>query len=128
MRCRECKGQLEPVFRGGNFCFNFCRICKMAYTKEGVPETKSSGLKSSFDPLTLSRSIIKKTHAGAAPVTRTAMEVFLMDGLWDCYLQGLKDGILLSYSQDVEQGQPLSDGGKPDGSLRQPSNDPKQNQ
>jgi hypothetical protein len=68
----------------------------------------SAELTSGFDPLKRARGIIEKTNAEAAPVTRTALEVFLMAGLWDCYLQGLKDGVLLAYSQDMRPGEPLS--------------------
>ena len=69
-------------------------------------------LSSRFSPLSQARAIIQKTHADAAPVAKTAMEVFLMSGLWESYLQGLKDGVLLAYSQDVEQGNPLTMEGK----------------
>jgi len=115
MRCRKCQGQLEPILRAGKFCFNFCRVCVLTYDERGVPVINTGQLASGFNPLAVARGMIKGTAAGATPVTRTALEVFLMDGLWECYLQGLKDGVLLAYSQDVEKGRPLTTEGEPNG-------------
>jgi len=117
MRCRKCQGQLEPILRGGKFCFNFCRVCVLTYDERGVPVLNTGQLASGFNPLGVARGIIGKTSAGATPVGRTALEVFLMDGLWECYLQGLKDGVLLAYSQDAQKGEPLTTEGKPNGSV-----------
>lgn len=127
MRCQRCNGQLEPIIRAGQFCFNLCRVCKLRYSKEGYLETTSAELTSGFDPLKRARDIIGKTNAGASPVARTALEVFLMDGLWECYLQGLKDGVLLSYSQDVQPGGPMN-GDSADGPLPDASGHPKTDQ
>jgi hypothetical protein len=123
MRCQKCKGQLEPVTRAGTFCFHLCRVCKLRYSREGYLETTTAELVSGFDPLKQSRGIISKIHPGATPVARTALEMLLMNGLWDCYLQGLKDGVLMAYSQDVEQGKPLH--GDKDGPLSDASGHPK---
>lgn len=125
LRCRKCSGQLEPIIRGTQFCFNFCRVCKLTYNAQGVPEVSNKQLSSRFNPLSTARSIIGKTNSGVTPLARTALEVFLMEGLWDCYLNGLKDGVLLAYSQDVEKGEPLMHG-EPNGPLYSPTGTPKQ--
>ena len=117
VRCRKCQGQLEPIIRGEKFVFNFCRPCKLTYSKEGYLEVSTGQLSSRFNPLSSARDIIGKTNAGATSVTRTALEVFLMNGLWESYFQGLKDGVLLAYSQDVEEGEPLTTEGESNGSV-----------
>ena len=120
-RCTQCQGSLEPIIRAGQFCFHFCRACKLRYTKEGALEMDNSQLSSRFNPLATARGIISKTNSGATPVARTALEVLLMSGLWECYLQGLKDGVLLAYSQDVEQGKPYTTEGSPNGAVSNPA-------
>jgi hypothetical protein len=44
-----------------------------------------------------------------SPVMKTALESLLIQGFLDAYSAGLKDGILLAYSQDVADGGPLGD-------------------
>lgn len=128
MRCRTCQGSLEPIQRAGKFCFNFCRLCKIAYNEHGVQQMNNGQLSSRFNPLETARAIIKSTNAGATPIARTALEVFLMDGLWNCYLQGLKDGVLLAYSQDVRPGEPLTTEGEPNGPVSNAPRDTQQDQ
>jgi hypothetical protein len=125
MRCPKCHGSLEPIIRATKFCFNFCRVCKLAYNEHGALEINTGQLSSGFNPLAASRGIIKKTVDGVSPVARTALEVFLMEGLWECYLQGLKDGVLLAFSQDVERGKPIAAEDMPNGPLSNATRHPK---
>jgi hypothetical protein len=117
MRCRKCQGDLEPIIRGGKYLFHFCRPCKVPYGEDGSYLMDTGLLASSFNPLASVRGIISKTHAGATPVARTALEVLLMQGMWDTYMAGVKDGVLLAYSQDVGEGEP-SEGSDQNGPLR----------
>ena len=103
MRCKKCGGQLEPIVRGGQFVFNFCRPCKLRYTKEGYLEMAPS----EFNILKEARAIVGKTNEDASPVARSALEILLMQGLWESYYRGLKDGVLLAYSQDVGDSEPI---------------------
>lgn len=109
MNCKKCNGSLEPIVRSGNYLFHFCRPCKLPYAEDGSYLLDTGLLASSFNPLITVRGIIGKTHAGAASVTRTALEVLLMQGMWDSYMAGVKDGVLLAYSQDVHEGEPLGE-------------------
>lgn len=117
MKCRKCKGSLEPTTRAGQFIFNFCRACKLPHNEYGVPIFDSGLIKSFFNAPDLTRSIIGKTHAGMNPVARTAFEVLLMQGMVEAYMAGVKDGVLLAYSQDVGEGEPV-------GLLRSASDNP----
>jgi hypothetical protein len=121
MRCKKCKGECEPITRGGKFVFEFCRPCKIPYTAQGAAIFNSgSQLASAFNPLAASRGIIEKTQAGASPVARTALEVLMAQSLWDSYYTGLKDGVMLAYSQDVGSSSPVE---VKDGSLHSSAGD-----
>ena len=57
--------------------------------------------------------MIRKTNADAAPVTKTALEAFIIQALTEAYVSGMKDGVLLAYSQDVGESMPyLQEGAK----------------
>lgn len=113
MRCPKCQGDLEPIVRSGQFVFNFCRACKIPYTEQGRAIFNSGQLVSHFRPLESVRGIIGKTHGSASAVARTALEVMLLQGMWDAYFAGVKDGVLLAYSQDVGEGEPVGDKDEP---------------
>jgi hypothetical protein len=49
-------------------------------------------------------------------VGRTALEVALVQALQESYFNGLRDGVLLAYSQDYEKSQPV------DGHVQSPTN------
>ena len=101
MKCVRCKGSLEPIERVGVFLFNFCRPCKLRHDAQGRAVVELNTLNSSFNPLKIARGMISKTHADAAPVTRSALEVFLIQALTEAFVAGVKDGVLLAYGQDT---------------------------
>lgn len=102
MRCQKCEGDVEPIRRLGQVPFLFCRACKLAYNESGGLCVDTRTLSTSFNPLAIARGIIKETAGDAAAVARTALEVLLIQGLQEAYFSGLKDGVLLAYSQDVK--------------------------
>jgi hypothetical protein len=106
MRCPKCQGELERIVRMQEPQFNFCRECKLPFDDSGRLSVDTRSLNTSFNPLQLARGIIGKTHADASSVARTALEVLLIQGLSESYQSGLKDGVLLAYSQDVGEGEP----------------------
>lgn len=85
---------------------NFCRHCKLPHDDKGRPLFSSKELKSQFNPLRIARDTIAKSNPDVAPVTRAALEAAFIEGMLQVYTQGLKDGILLAYSQDVNEGAP----------------------
>jgi hypothetical protein len=107
MRCHKCKGELEPICRDGEPIIKFCRTCKLPYNLTGGLAIDLSSLNSSYQPVKTARGIIGKAHPGATPVTKSALEVLMIQGFQDIYMAGLKDGILLAYSQDVRPGGPI---------------------
>lgn len=106
MICSNCQGGLEPIMRAGQPAFNFCRHCKLPHDEKGRPLFSSKQLKSQFNPLQIARDTIKKSNPDVAPITRVALETALMQALFESYTNGLKDGVLLAYSQDVTDGEP----------------------
>jgi len=104
MICKKCAGDLEPIIRGDKFVFNFCRACKLPHDEHGMAIIKSTELKSHFNPLSEAREIASAFLPSASPEARSAVEVLLVQGLYTAYFDGLKDGVLLAYSQDVGQG------------------------
>lgn len=110
-RCLKCQGGVEPIRRFNEVQFYFCRACKIPYNESGRVIVDLASMSSSFNPLRLARGIIGRAHPDMAPVARTALEVLLIQGFQECYLEGLKSGVLLAYSQDVDSGSP-TDGSK----------------
>jgi hypothetical protein len=107
----RCQGDLVPIERAGQFLFNFCRPCKIPHDAQGRAAIDLIRLNSSFNPLSTARGMIRKTNADAAPVTRTALETFMIQALTEAYVSGVKDGVLLAYSQDtVDEGEPYNGG------------------
>lgn len=106
MRCSKCDGELEPIRRMQQPVFLFCRHCKLPYSEDGGLLMDMRQLHSAFNPLVLARGTIGKAAGDASSVAKTAMEVAFIQGLQEAYFAGLKDGVLLSYSQDVAEGAP----------------------
>lgn len=120
MRCRRCQGQTEPIRRFGKDVIWFCRPCKLSHDQSGRLLITSPELRSSFNPLQKARATIKAAHPTMAAVGKTALEAALIQVLQESYLDGLKDGILLAYSQDYEEGQPY------DEPVQSPANHPRE--
>ena len=78
----------------------------------------SGDLKSDFSPLKKARDTISAAHPTMAPVGRTALEVALVQALLESYFTGLKDGVMVAFSQDSKDGEPY------DGPLQNPTTDP----
>lgn len=109
MKCKKCRGDCEPVIRGGQYVFHFCRVCKIPFDQHGAAVLNSSELSSFFNPLKAARSVIGQTHGHASSVAKTAFEVLLIQSMWEAYFAGIKDGVLLAYSQDVGSGEPVNE-------------------
>lgn len=90
--------------------FLLCRACKLPHNEDGKALFESTSLNSSFRPLRTARDTIKQGHPSASPIAKTALEVALVASLQESYLQGLKDGVLLAYSQDTMEGEPYGNG------------------
>jgi hypothetical protein len=106
-KCSHCSGPVEPISRLGEIRFYFCRACKLPFDAAGGVIINLNTLGSAFDPLRTARGMIKGTAPGASPVAKTALEMLAIQGYVDAYVQGMKDGILLAYSQDVDPGGPM---------------------
>jgi hypothetical protein len=107
MKCRKCSNDCEPVVRGGKYVFDFCRSCKIPYKEDGSALFNSSAsLVSHFNPLYLARAVGASSGVKSS-VAQHALEVLLIQGFYDVYVAGLKDGLLLAHSQDVGPSEPI---------------------
>jgi len=109
-RCKKCQGGLDTINRMDKTVFLLCRACKLPHDEHGRAIFESTSLNSNFRPLRDARGTIKEGHPNASPVAKTALEVALIASLQEAYLQGLKDGVLLAYSQDYMEGGPYGTG------------------
>jgi len=107
MKCARCQGELEPIVRMREPMFLFCRPCKLPYHEKGGLAVDTRSLSTSFNPLKIARGVVWKTNPEVSSVARSALEVLLIQGLQEAYFSGLKDGVLLAYSQDVGNSEPL---------------------
>lgn len=107
LHCSKCRGQLERIIRGGHEAFHFCRPCQLPHDGGGNPLFTTKSLADAYNPLQAARDVVGPHHKDSAPVTRTALEVALIQSLHEAYMAGLKEGVLLAYSQDVNKGEPL---------------------
>lgn len=98
---------MEKIERAGVEVFYHCRACKLPHDSHGNPLFTGQGLADRYNPLQAARDVIKKHHKGAPPVSRTALEVALLQSVQEAYFAGIKDGVLLAYSQDFEEGEPM---------------------
>lgn len=106
-RCSKCGGGLDPVGREGKDFFYFCRACKLPFNEAGRVTIDTRFLNSSFNPTRAARGVSGKVLADLSPVARTALEAVLIEALLGSYSAGLKDGILLAYSQDISESKPV---------------------
>ena len=111
LSCSRCGGEAEPINRMGLILFYFCRPCKLPHDELGRVTIDTARMSPAFNPLSIVRGVVSKTHQDATPLTRSAMETFLLQGLLDAYMAGVKDGVLLAYSQDVTETEPYLQGG-----------------
>lgn len=116
MLCKKCQGDLEPISRMNLEMFLYCRACKLPHDKTGRPMISSPRLNSEFNVLQKARDTIKTTQPEMGSVGRTALEVALVQAFNECYFNGLRDGVLLAYSQDYEEGRSRN------GPLQSPAN------
>lgn len=108
MKCNHCSGPLEKVTKGGESLFHYCRGCKLPHDKSGNPLLKSGQpMNASYNPLRGAFEAVKSDGRDLSPVAKAAASVAFMPALQDAYLQGVKDGILLAFSQDVKEGEPV---------------------
>ena len=107
MKCSKCSGQLERIQRVGQEVFLFCRPCQLPHDADGNALFTAKSLAGAYNPLQASRDAIRSHQGGVAPVTKTALEVALVQALQEAYFSGIKDGVLLAYSQDFEEGEPM---------------------
>ena len=108
-KCPKCSGHIIEVKRADQSAFLFCRACKLPFAENGRIVIDTRNLNSSFNPTRLARSITGKSMRDLSPVARTAIEAFIIASFHEVYTAGMKDGILLAYSQDVEEGVPLDE-------------------
>ena len=105
--CSRCQGSVQPIERAGQVMFYLCRTCKIPYDESGGVVINLNSLNSSFNPLEQARKTLKGLGGPKSPVARTAVESFMITALLEAYQSGLKDGVLLAYSQDVEKQGPV---------------------
>ena len=108
LRCSKCQGQLEKIIRGGEEAFYFCRPCQLPHNEHGHKLFTMKSLSDLYSPFKAARQVVGAHHKGAAPVTKTALEVALAQALHEAYMAGIKEGVLLAYSQDVNEGEPMT--------------------
>lgn len=107
MKCSSCQGGLERIERAGQEVFYHCRACKLPHDPHGNPLFSSRSLAERYNPLQAARDAIKRTNGDMKPVSRTALEVALLQTVQEAYFAGIKDGVLLAYSQDCNKGEPM---------------------
>lgn len=104
--CSTCGGYLDKVPRAGKVLL-LCRPCKLPHDEHGNPLFSGPSLTDRFNPLQAARDTLRKSDQSSTGVARVAMETALMQGILDAYFAGVKDGVLLAYSQDHEEGDPM---------------------
>ena len=107
--CSKCGGGLEPIARKGEPVFHFCRPCKLPHDELGRALFSNKKLNDMYTPFKSARKVISQNHPKATAVARTALEVALAQALHEAYMEGIKEGVLLAYSQDVTEGEPMED-------------------
>jgi hypothetical protein len=107
LKCSKCGSSIEKIYRGGEDIFYFCRPCQLPHDDHGNPLFTTKSLGQAFNPLQHTRNALKNHHKGISQVTKTALEVALLASVQEAYLAGIKDGVLLSYSQDKSEGVPM---------------------
>lgn len=105
--CSQCGGSLENVRRADHHVFYFCRHCKLPHDKEGNGLFTTHSLAERFNVLQSARNVVGAHHPKASPVARTALEMSLIQSMQEAYFAGMKDGVLLAYSQDFQKGEPM---------------------
>jgi hypothetical protein len=87
----------------------FCRSCKLPHGADGSPLFEGASIDKNrrFNPLSQARRLTGAHHKDAAAVSRTALEVALIASLQEAYFAGIKEGVLLAYSQDYKEGEPM---------------------
>lgn len=108
LRCSKCNSHLEKIVRGGQEVFHFCRPCQLPHDEAGNRLFDMKSLADMYNPLKAARGVVGAHHKAAAPVTKTALEVALAHSLQEAYMAGIKEGVLLAYSQDVNEGEPMT--------------------
>lgn len=84
-----------------------CRPCKLPHDEHGNALFDGPSLSQAFNPAQSARDLLRKADKQTRGVARTALEAALMQGMLEIYHAGLKDGILLAYSQDHNEGEPM---------------------
>ena len=107
MKCSKCGSGTEKIFRANEPVFFYCRGCKLPHDEYGNQLFNSKSLTQAFNPLQHVRDALRGHNKGIAPATRTALEVALLQSVQEAYFAGIKDGVLLAYSQDKEKGEPM---------------------
>jgi hypothetical protein len=132
LKCSKCNSGIEKIYRGGEDLFYFCRPCQLPHDDHGNPLFTSKSLGQAFNPTKHVREALRPYHKDVAPVTKTALEVALLQAVQEAYFAGIKDGVLLAYSQDNQQGVPMEKLGVSNeelkAELRQKYNDLKERQ
>lgn len=119
MRCRQCNGSLEPIKKMGKIVMMLCRLCKLPHEISGRPMAHAP-LKPSSNPLQAARATIRTAHPTMSSAGKTALEVALVQQLQESYFAGLRDGVILAYSQDYKDGEPLQDSADDPGEGKRP--------
>lgn len=110
-KCPKCSGHVDPITRADKTFFYYCRACKLPFSPQGRVVIDTRTLNSSFNPVRVARAVTGKgLPSDMSPLAKTALEGLLISALLEAYSGGLKDGILLSYSQDVADGKPTDEG------------------
>jgi len=87
--------------------FLFCRACKLPHDEHGNALLTTRTLAERFNPLQFARDKVRKTSPTVGPVARTALEMSLIQATQEAYFAGMKDGVLLAYSQEFQPGEPM---------------------
>lgn len=106
-KCPKCSGHVIEIKRADRSVFFFCRACKLPYAENGRVVIDTRNLNSAFNPTRAARVVTGKSVKDLSPVAKTALEALIITSLLDAYSAGMKDGILLAYSQDVADGKPM---------------------
>lgn len=107
IKCSKCEGNVEAINRAGQRVFLFCRHCKLPHDEHGNPVYTTKSLAEHFNPLQAARDHISKVAPALKGPAKTALEAATIQRDLDIYFAGMKDGILLAYSQDFQEGEPM---------------------
>lgn len=107
IKCSNCGGHAEKIERAGEAVFWFCRPCKLPHDQHSNPLFVNGLPADKYSAVSHAQKIAEAHTKGMSPVGKVSVTMSLIQPLQEAYFAGMKDGVLLAYSQDIKEGEPM---------------------